>query len=270
MKPTSLLRLLAAALLGVLFLGSGCRTVPVTGRSALNTVSDKDVVRLSAAEFADMRKRNRVSTDPAKIARLQRVGERIAEVVFWDVPDADWEFVVFEAPGQVNAFAMAGGKVGVFSGCFDLATTDDELAVIIAHEIAHVTARHVHELLSQQMVRDAGGVGLSVVTGAALGGLSQAAVGAVYQMSSGVVGLSFNRAKESEADYIGLIYMARAGYDPRSAISLWEKVNNLSSGRSVPPEWLSTHPSHQDRMLRLYGWMPEAEAIYDRTRATRP
>ncbi len=153
MKPTSLLRLLAAALLGVLFLGSGCRTVPVTGRSALNTVSDKDVVRLSAAEFADMRKRNRVSTDPAKIARLQRVGERIAEVVFWDVPDADWEFVVFEAPGQVNAFAMAGGKVGVFSGCFDLATTDDELAVIIAHEIAHVTARHVHELLSQQIIQ---------------------------------------------------------------------------------------------------------------------
>ncbi len=147
-----------------------------------------------------------------------------------------------------------------------MATTDDELAVIIAHEIAHVTARHVHEMLSQQMLLQSGGFGLSVVTGIGYGALTEAAVSTLYRMGSGMIGLSFNRDKESEADHIGLIYMARAGYNPRAAITLWEKIDRLSSGKSAPPEWLSSHPSHEDRLLRLYGWMREAEAVYLKSR----
>ncbi|HEX9782432.1 MAG TPA: M48 family metallopeptidase [Opitutaceae bacterium] len=246
---------------------SGCTSVPVTGRKALHVVSDEDVTRLSVDEFKNMKKSRRISRDPAKKARLEAVGSRIADVVFWDMPNADWEFVVFDSPGEVNAFAMAGGKVGVFSGAFDVATTDDELAVIIAHEIAHVTAKHVHEMLSQQAVLQGGGIGLAVATG--YGTLTQVAVSTLYRLGSGMVGLSFNRGKESEADHIGLIYMARAGYNPRAAIDLWEKIDQLSSGKSVPPEWLSSHPSHEDRLLRLYGWMNEAEEVYQKTRTER-
>jgi predicted Zn-dependent protease len=254
----------AAVGLALCALFVGCTTVPVTGRKALNTVSDEAVVQMSKQEFEAIKQRSRVSRDPAKIARVERVAQRIADVVFWDMPNADWEFVVFESPGEVNAFAMAGGKVGVFSGALDVATTDDELAVILAHEIAHVTARHVHELLSQQMLVEGGGIGLAVATG--YGSLTQAAVSTLYSLGSGMIGLNFNRAKESEADYIGLIYMARAGFDPRAAISLWEKIDRLGSGKSVPPEWLSTHPSHEDRLLKLYGWMAEAEEIYRKSK----
>ncbi|MGH8019597.1 MAG: M48 family metallopeptidase [Opitutaceae bacterium] len=258
--------LCALVLCGLL---AGCTSVPVTGRKALNMVSDEELVKTSAAEFEDMKKTLRISRDPAFKARLEEVGSRIADVVFWDMPNADWEFVVFESPGEVNAFAMAGGKVGVFSGAFDVAATDDELAVIIAHEIAHVTAKHVHEMLSQQMLIQGGGIGLSVATGIGYGALTEAAVSSLYRMGSGMIGLSFNRDKESEADHIGLIYMARAGYNPRAATGLWEKIDQLSSGKSVPPEWLSSHPSHEDRLLHLYGWMREAEAIYMKAKAQR-
>lgn len=245
----------------------GCTSVPVTGRKSLNIVSEQEVTEMSLREFADMKKQNRISRDAAKIARLQTVGDRIADVVFWDLPNAQWEFVVFESPGEVNAFAMAGGKVGVFSGAFDVAATDDELAVIIAHEIAHVTAKHVHEMLSQEMLISAGGTGLAVVAGYGYGSLTQSAVSALYRRGSGMLGLGFNRAKESEADHIGLIYMAQAGYNPRAAITLWEKIDQLTAGQSVPLEWLSTHPSHEDRMSRLYEWMSQAEAIYKNTQA---
>jgi len=255
---------MAALLVG----GTGCSTAPVTGRPIFDLVDDADVTAKSKQAFAQMKASHRLSTDRAKIERLQRVGERLAEVVFWDVPDAEWEFVVFEAPGEVNAFAMAGGKVGVYSGTFDVATTDAELAVIIAHEIAHVTARHVHEKLSEGMVVEAGGVALGVAS-AGYGALTSAAVTSLYSMSSGVLGLSFDRSKEREADRIGLIYMARAGYAPRAAIDLWEKIDQLGSGRSAPPEWLSTHPSHADRMARLYEWLPRAEEVYRRTLAER-
>lgn len=259
--PLTILTLTAT---GILL--AGCSTVPVTGRASLDMVEDSDVTAKSKEAFAQMKASQRISTDRAKIERLQEVGERIAETVFWDVPDAEWEFVVFHSPGEVNAFAMAGGKVGVYSGAFDMATTDDQLAVIVAHEIAHVTAKHVHEKLSQDMLVQAGGIAASVAT-AGYGSLTSTAISSVYTLGSGVIGLSFDRGKEREADHIGLIYMARSGYNPRAAIELWEKMDQVKSGQKVPPEWMSTHPSHQDRMARLYEWMPEAEAVYQRTLA---
>lgn len=261
---------LAASLcLPPLFALAGCNTVPVTGRTAINLVSDADVTRLSVAAFEEMKKNQRISRNARLNERLQRVGGRIAEAVFWDVPNAEWEFVVFDAPNEVNAFAMAGGKVGVFSGTFDVATTDDELAVVIAHEIGHVAARHVNEALSEQKLVSAGGVAVGVASGGT-GLLTAAAINQVYQLSSGVIGLSFSRAKEREADHLGLIYMARAGYQPRAALDLWEKMDQLMAGKQVPPEWLSTHPSHTDRMVGLLDWMPEAEAVYRRAKATQP
>jgi metalloendopeptidase OMA1, mitochondrial len=263
-------RLLVAAFgLGAVLL-TGCYTVPVTGRKALNLTSDQEVARMSQLAFTELKSRHRLSTDRAQVDRVQRIGERLARVAHWDVPYADWEFVVFDAPQQINAFAMAGGKVGVYSGLFRIAETDDELAAVLAHEIAHVTARHVHERLSQEILRQTGGVAVGVaMIGSGAPSLTTSAVLDAYGLSSGMGSLVFDRAKEREADAIGLIYMARAGYDPDAALRVLEKLDEVAAQRRAPPAWLSTHPSTHDRMLQMIDNLPRAREIYRQTQ-TRP
>jgi len=240
---------------------TGCYEVPVTGQKAMILVDDKDVTRLSVAAFEDMKKQYRVSHDRARIDQLNRVGERLAKVVFWDMPDAEWEFVVFDVPQQINAFAMAGGKVGVFTGLFKIIDNDDQLASVLAHEIAHVTAKHIHQRLSQDMLVNTGGLlGSVALAGSGAGSLTSAAILEGYGLTTGVTGLAFDRAKEKNADYIGLIYMAKAGYNPEEAVKVLEKLDAETSvsGRNLPPAFLSTHPSNPERILQLLDEMPKA------------
>jgi metalloendopeptidase OMA1, mitochondrial len=243
-----------------LLLFAGCYQVPVTGRKAMNLVDDKEVTKMSISMFDDMKRRYRLSNDKERVAQLQRVGNRISQVVFWDMPDADWEFVVFEVP-QINAFAMAGGKVGVFTGLFKIAKTDDELASVISHEIAHVTAKHVHEKLSRDMaVSTVGTVGMIGGLAGGASGLTVDALSQVYGLTTGISGFAFDRAKEKEADYVGLMYMARAGYDPQAAVKVLEALEAESANDPVQPAFLSTHPSHPERILQLMDAMPKAIA----------
>lgn len=249
-----LLATLAAVLL------AGCYQVPVTGRSAMNLVDDKEVTKMSVAMFDDMKRRYRLSRDKERIEQLNRIGSRLSKVVFWDMPDADWEFVVFDVP-QINAFAMAGGKVGVFSGLYKIAKTDDQVASVIAHEIAHVTAKHVHEKLSRELaVGTVGAVGMVGGLAGGASGLTVNALSQVYGLTTGVSGFAFDRAKEKEADYIGLMYMARAGYDPRAAITVLEALEAESANDPVQPAFLSTHPTHPERIIQLMDALPKAEA----------
>ncbi len=243
-----------------LLLLAGCYEVPVTGRRAMNLVDDKEVTKMSISMFDDMKRRYRVSRDRDRIEQLQRVGNRLAKVVFWDMPDADWEFVVFDVQ-QINAFAMAGGKVGVFTGLFKIAKNDDQLASVIAHEIAHVTAKHVHEKLSRELaVSTVGAVGsLGGLAGGA-SGLTVNALSQVYGLTTGISGFAFDREKEKEADNIGLMYMARAGYDPQEAVRVIEALELESANDPVQPAFLSTHPSHPERILQLMDAMPKALA----------
>lgn len=254
LSPRLVLSLLATALV------AGCYQVPVTGRRAMNLVDDKEVTKMSIAMFDDMKKRYRLSRDANRIEQLQRVGDRISKVVFWDMPDADWEFVVFDVP-QINAFAMAGGKVGVFTGLFKIAKTDDELASVIAHEIAHVTAKHVHEKLSRELAVDTVGT-VGAIGGLAGGasGLTMSALSQVYGLTTGISGFAFDRAKEKEADYIGLMYMARAGYDPQASVRVLENLEAASANDPVQPAFLSTHPTHPERIIQLMDAMPKALA----------
>ncbi len=248
---------------------AGCYQVPVTGRRAVNLVDDKDVTKMSVAMFDDMKRRYRPSRDQDRIAQLQRVGERLSRVVFWDMPDADWEFVVFDVP-QINAFAMAGGKVGVFSGLFKIASTDDQLASVIAHEIAHVTAKHVHEKLSQEMaVNTVGAVGVIGLGVSGAPSITTAALSQAYGLSTGVGALAFDRAKEKEADYIGLMYMARAGYDPQAAITVLEALEAASANEPAQPAILSTHPTHPERIIQLMDAMPKALKELSNSSATK-
>jgi metalloendopeptidase OMA1, mitochondrial len=250
-------RLLLVSLSAALF--AGCYQVPVTGRRAMNLVDDKEVTKMSIGMFEDLKRQHRLSRNQQQIDQLKRVGDRLSKVVFWDMPDADWEFVVFDVP-QVNAFAMAGGKVGVFSGLFKIAKTDDQLASVIAHEIAHVTAKHVHEKLSRDLaVTTVGTVGMigGVASGAPL--ITVDALSQVYGLTTGISGFAFDRAKEKEADYVGLMYMARAGYDPQAAITVLEALE-AEAGGSVQHSLTSTHPTHPERIIALMDAMPKAIA----------
>jgi predicted Zn-dependent protease len=255
MKPFLPLTTPAAA-----WLLAGCYQVPVTGRHALSLVDDKEVTKMSIAAFDEMKAHYPISHDQERIDQLQRVGERLQRAVpIWDMPDADWEFIVFDVP-DINAFAMAGGKVGVFAGLFKIAENDDQLASVIGHEIAHVTAKHVHEELSQQLAMQTGGLlGGVALMGSGAGLLTTDAIMQVYGLGAGMTGLVFDRKKEKEADHIGLMYMARAGYDPEEAVKVLEKLEEETAGQGpAPSSFTSTHPSNPDRIQQLRDLMPAA------------
>lgn len=248
--------------LGVmLLLFAGCYSVPVTGRSGINLVSDEAVVEMSVEQFNLLKAQYPQTRNRKYIDMVRRVGERIADVARHDILNPQWEFVVFEDPGSLNAFAMAGGKVGVFTDIFKIVKTEDDLAIVLGHEIAHVSAKHVNERLSKQMMVQGMGLGLGVATMGTTS-IARSVILDAYGLGSSLGGLGFNRKMETEADYIGLMYAARSGYNPEAAYGLWERMASESQ-TSAPPEFLSTHPSHGSRVSHLRDIMPEAVAEYN-------
>lgn len=266
MKIRSALVVCAAAAL----VTAGCYQVPVTGRRALNLVDEKEVTKMSIAMFDGMKKQYRVSRDRDRLAQLKRVGDRIQNTIsIWDMPDADWEFVLFDVPNQINAFAMAGGKVGVFTGLFKIVKTDDQLASVIAHEISHVIAKHIHEKLSRELaVNTVGTVGMIGAGVGGVGGLTTQALGQVYGITTDMRGLAFDRRMEKEADLMGLMYMARAGYDPQEAVNVLEALEAESANEPARSSFESTHPSNPERMVQLIDAMPKA--LEARAKALNP
>ena len=254
--------LILTAICGAVFWQTSCTTVPVSGRSSFGgMVSDAEVIKMSIEQFEVMKSQFPISRNPKYNAMLQEVGQNIAKVVGYDIINPDWEFIVFDDPGSINALAMAGGKVGVFTGIFKVAKTKDDLAIVIGHEIAHVSAKHVNERLSKAIIGNSVGAGLSILTG---GGatLTGGAIMTAYGFGSQLGGLGFNRRMETEADEIGLIYAARAGYDPRAAIDLWERMAQEGTG-AAPAEFFSTHPSHGTRIMNIHAQLPKAIQEYE-------
>jgi len=263
-KATAALTVLGAIL--TLAGSPGCYQVPVTGRSAISMVSEQEVIKQSQEAFNQLKKTHRVSRNREYLDRVERVGVRLSKVAFWDVSNADWEFVVFDEPQEINAFAMAGGKVGVFSGLFKIVANDDQLAAVLAHEIAHVAAKHVNERLSQDMAIQGGGLlvgGVMATSGA--GSLTSSAVLDAYGLSTGITAIGFDRKKEKEADHIGIMYMARAGYNPEEAVRVIEKLEEATLGQPSPPAFLSTHPSNPERILQMIDLMPKALEAYQKS-----
>ena len=247
---------------------SACSTVHETGRKQLSLISDGQVNNMAAQAFAELKRTSKVSADPEQNARVQRVGKRIVEAARARganlPPPNQWEFVVFE-DDAINAFAMPGGKVGFYTGIFPLFETDDDLAVVMGHEIAHVAAGHGQERVSQQMAAQIAGFGLALGLGLAetddtTSNIALAAFGA--GASVGVL-LPFSRTQESEADHVGLIYSSAAGYDPRRSIIFWQRMADQGGPR--PPEFLSTHPGEHTRMRRLNRLIPQVMPIYQQT-----
>lgn len=254
---------------------TSCSTAPVTGRRQMNLTSETEVAKMSIAAFEQMKQQIPISNDPVYNEMLQNVGNRISQQVFWEVPMAEWEFVVFDQQ-EVNAFAMPGGKVGIYEGLFQIVKTEDELAAVVAHEIAHVTARHTHERISQQMVLNSGGALLNAATifsGAGIASLGNGGYANLTPMIMGIYGIGagnraieWDQGKEAEADHIGIIYMAKAGYDPHAAIRVMERMVELDATSGRGSQYNSTHPSSNDRLTALHGYLDEAEAEYEKAK----
>jgi predicted Zn-dependent protease len=217
-------------------------------------------MQLGLTSFEETKKQVPISQDLKANALVQKVGQRIAAVAAGDMPNAQWEFVVFESK-EANAFCLPGGKVGVYTGILPITKDEAGLAAVLGHEIAHAVARHGGERMSEAMVVQTGGslLGIGLAN-------SDPRLQAAAQLAYGVgtkVGaeLPHSRGQESEADHIGLIYMARAGYDPEQAVKFWERFaafNQQSGGET--PWFLRTHPLDDDRIKQLKEWMPEARA----------
>lgn len=263
-------------LLAALLALTSCYTNPVTGRKSLVLLSQGQELSLGRESFAEIQKKEPVSTDPRANERVTRVGQRIARAVGEDLPGAKWEFVVFDSK-SVNAFALPGGKVGVYTGLLELTTMDDELAAVIGHEIAHVTARHGAERMSEALVI----AGLGEIGGAVVEAKTDARQREIFQMAYGGLAtlgrvLPHSRANESESDRMGAFYAAKAGYDPRAAISFWQKMIAQKKARPGAAEsgplavLLSTHPADEKRIADLKKLMPEVVPIYERQRQREP
>jgi metalloendopeptidase OMA1, mitochondrial len=246
----------------VLLVAVACQTVPITGRSQLLLIPEGTEVQMGLDSYRQILSKAKVSTDPRLNEQITRVGRRIAEAT--ERSDYQWEFKVIDDP-QANAFCLPGGKVAVYSGMLPVARDDAGLAAVVGHEVAHAIARHGGERMSQQLavqgVTLAGAQALLAGSDPRFVQLAAAALGGAATV--GVL-LPFSRAQESEADHLGLIYMAKAGYHPSAARDLWKRMAERSGGQSDSPlaAFLSTHPLPETRITQIEGWIPEALKHY--------
>ena len=257
--------------LGLLVIGlliAACSTVPVTGRRQLSLIPGSQLNAMSFSQYDEFIKSHKLSANVAQTNTVKNVGRKIQGAVeryFADqgdpgrLRDYKWEFNLVE-DSAVNAWCMPGGKVVVYTGILPVTKDETGLAVVMGHEIAHAIANHGNERMSQGLIALTGGVALSKALenkSKETQDLFLAAYGVGAQV--GVL-LPYSRVQESEADHLGLIFMAMAGYDPRQAVSFWERMAAGSKG--APPEFLSTHPSDQTRIEKLKAEIPEAMTYY--------
>lgn len=246
---------------------TACYTNPVTGRQSLVLIQPSEEIALGAQAFQQIRTDEKVSTDRRMNERVRRVGQKIAAVVGDQMPNAQWEFVVFDSK-DANAFALPGGKVGVYTGLLNLASSDDELAAVMGHEIAHVIARHGAERMSEQLVIQGFGSLGSAYAQTKYSPQAVQLAQLAYGATTTVFGvLPHSRRSESEADRMGILFAAKAGYNPEAAITFWQKMaQQKTGGTSTLEKYLSTHPANEERIADLKGMMPEVIPIYQANR----
>jgi metalloendopeptidase OMA1, mitochondrial len=266
MKLDKTIRLCLAMAASSVLLLTGCSTVPVSGRSQLNLVSASQEMELGLTSFEQLKKETPVSRDPALNAMAQRVGKRIAAVTSKDMPDAQWEFVVFDSE-EANAFCLPGGKVGIYTGLLKITQDDAGLATVMSHEVAHAVAHHGAERMSEAMVMQTGQQLLGTTLSSSDPRWQQAAMLAYGAGAKLGRELPHSRQQELEADSIGLRYMARAGYDPRAALGFWQRFaayNQQQGGgnSSWVSRFLSTHPVDEVRIQQIQKLLPQAEAEF--------
>ena len=241
-----------------MFALSACARVDGTNRQQLLLTSAEQENQMGAEAYAEVKQTQKICTDPGARALVERVGKRLAAVA----PNKGftYEFVVLEST-TINAFCLPGGKVAVYTGILPWCQDEASLAAVLGHEIAHAIARHGGERMSQGQLQQIGGQSLAAILQARGVAPTNAEVAMLaYNAGSQYLGvLPYSRDHELEADYLGLLYMAKAGYDPAAAVGFWGRFSALSSGT---PTFLNTHPASSDRAARLQACMAEAQALY--------
>ena len=254
----------------VLAIMVGCSTVPVTGRKQLSLIPDSQLFPMSYQSYNEVLKENKLSDNQQQVDMIKSVGHKIQQSVedfmaerdqSQQLEEYEWEFNLIESD-QVNAWCMPGGKVAFYTGIMPICQDEAGVSVVMGHEVAHAIASHGRERMSQGLVQQLGGVALAVAIRDKPEETQQLfysayAIGTTYGAM-----LPYSRLHESEADKLGLIFMAMAGYDPHEAPEFWKRMESQSSGQQ-PPEWMSTHPSHETRIENLNDYMSKAMKYYD-------
>ncbi len=250
----------------------GCgttHTVPITGRQQSLMVDDGQVLGLATQQYQEFMKTAKLSTDAANTAMVKRVGQNLANAVVSylnaaglssEVANYRWTFNLVQDK-QVNAWCMPGGLIVVYEGILPVTQDEASLAIVLGHEIAHAVARHSAEQMSTQIKQQYGVQTLGALAGVLGASNSAVSIGqAVAAQGLNFANLKYSRNHESEADHMGLIFAAMAGYDPRVAVTFWQRMSSLSGNK--PAEFLSDHPSDATRIRQIQGWMPEALKYY--------
>lgn len=237
-----------------------CAVSP-TGRKTITFLSDSQMNKMGVQAFSQIKEKGEVEKNQKINRYVQCIASAILEVVNDPTGVSKWEVVVFRS-NQINAFALPGGKIGVYTGIMQVANTPDQLAAIIGHEVAHVIARHGNERTSSSTLLELGTAIISAVSKESPH--HKTIMGALGIGSQFGIVLPFSRTHENEADYLGLKYMAKAGFQPQAAVTLWQNMAKASKGQ--PPEFMSTHPSHGTRISKLQSSMPEAMALYNQAK----
>jgi predicted Zn-dependent protease len=254
---------IAAVVVGVLLVvGTHEETTPVTHRTEHVALSDEEQTQLGNQQYAKTlgQERADIVSSGAEYARVQRVATRIEAVAGRDKPAFDWKVTLLRK-NEANAYCLPGGKIVVYTGILPVTRNDAALATVLGHEVAHATAEHAAERIEREHLTK---VAAAIVAGGVA--FTPRQYVRVFALLGAAGSLPFSRSQESEADHIGLVYMARAGYDPRQAVAFWKRMQRASKGKQ-PPEFASDHPSDEHRIQRIQEWLPEAEHEYTPARA---
>ncbi|MFD0792833.1 M48 family metallopeptidase [Mucilaginibacter litoreus] len=267
MKKLKLTLAAAIAAVGIY----ACSTVPLTGRSQLSLVGDDQINSAAATSYRQLLSdpKTKVISSGSDAQRVKAIGGRLATAIekylkqngYGDQYNFSWEFNLIQSP-EVNAWCMPGGKVAVYSGILPVTKTDAGLATVMGHEIGHAIARHSAERMSQQLALQAGGAAVGAAT-SSKSSATQNIINSLYGVGGQLALLKYSRSQESEADRLGLTFMAMAGYDPNEAVSFWQRMAAQNTG-GAPPEFLSTHPSDATRIANIQSLIPEAMKYYKR------
>ena len=265
-------RVLILAVISAVLVSCGTtNTVPITGRQQTLMVSDGDILSLSTQQYQEFMKTAKLSTNATNTAMVKRVGQNLASAVTTylkaaglqnDLQYYTWQFNLVQNQ-EVNAWCMPGGLICVYEGILPVTQDESSLAIVLGHEIAHAVARHSAEQMSTQMKQQYGIQALGSLATILGVGANTVAIGeALAATGLNFANLKYSRNHESEADHIGLIFAAMAGYNPQSAITFWQRMASLNQNKNTS-EFLSDHPSDATRIQQIQGWMPEALQYYN-------
>ena len=274
------LKVILFFVVAVVLVGCGtAHTVPITGRTQNLMVEDGQVLGLATQQYQEFMKSAKLSTNATNTAMVKRVGQNLANAVTSymnaaglasEIANFNWTFNLVQ-DNQANAWCMPGGLIVVYEGILPITQDESSLAIVMGHEIAHAVARHSAEQMSTQMKQQYGlQIGTAILGGLGMGTNTSSLIGAIVANGFNFKNLSYSRDHESEADHMGLIFAAMAGYDPQTAVTFWQRM--AASKTNTTSEFLSDHPSDETRIRQIQGWLPEAQKYYKKggtTRSTR-